>query len=48
MVELLLVSEKKLEPMEKTTGVFSEFISLKRLNIFFSVSLKALGKFTNL
>lgn len=39
------VSEKKLVPMEKTTGVFSESINSKKLNNSFFVNLKTLGKF---
>jgi len=47
MVELPHVSGKKLEPMEKTTGVSSGFISLKRLSSSLFVSLKTLGKSIN-
>jgi hypothetical protein len=47
MVEHPLALEKRLGLMEKITGVFSEFISLKRLSNLFCASLKTLGKFKN-
>lgn len=39
------VSERKLVPMVKTTGVSSESINSKKLNSSFSVDLKIHGRF---
>ena len=46
MVELHHASGKRLEPMEKMSGEFSEFISSKRLNSFALPLLRILGRCT--
>jgi hypothetical protein len=43
-VELLLASEKKPEPMERTIGVYSESISSKKYSNSQSPNQKTLGK----
>jgi hypothetical protein len=44
MLVSLLALEKKLGPMGKILGEFSEYISLKKLNNFASLLLINLGK----